>query len=167
MFSPSKLNLKPSIGLSVVFLLPSILLLLLISTRDLPIYLSLALSIITATCSLFYTLRFSLLKTKHAITAINTFPQSVTLLEHSGKELKVSLQNNYFISPFFSILSFTLVDSPSLNKWQDKLPSSVKRLIVNNKASRHVLIYRYNIDNPAAYRKLRVFVRYANLNEEL
>jgi len=162
MFSPSKLNLKPSIGLSPIFILPSIFLFTLIITRDLPVYLSLVLLIITLPCSLYYTLHFSLLKTKDAITSIDMHPHSITLRERSGKELKVRSQNNYFISPLFSILSFTLVDSPTLKTWQDKLPSFAKQLIINNKASRHILIYRYNIDNPAAYRRIRVLVRHAN-----
>ena len=161
MFSPVKLTLKPSFVVTLVFLLPSIFMLVLIAYRDFSYLLSLVLACLSFSISYYYIRIFGSLSHRHAIVEIYSDRKTLKLTEKSGRKYQVTLSDNYFIHPFFCLLSFSASDL--ITHYSSSGTFSLQHLLPNflrYKNTRHLLICRYNTNSQNAYRRFRVLMRF-------
>lgn len=141
MFDQINLQVRPSLVLSAIIALPCIAALILIVTRDVPIIVTLILSLFISGIAVYYIALCGLLRLKNSILRIGINKNELMLFDLNGKKIQVNLLPGSFITPWLCILVFS-------NR--------------TDKETFQVLLCRKNIESPDEFRRFRVWSQYGN-----
>lgn len=139
MFNQTKLELKPSIRVAVLLLIPCIATLILILTSQIPFFISFILTCLHLIVSYQVITQFALLRLPSSIIYLEINNKVIYLEEKSGQRYTATPFGKNIIHPVFSLLSFDcnksndLLDQTDNDEHIDELnPNSTTEIIDNN-----------------------------------